>query len=130
MIENLTGIQNPAGHSGRELSMKAFVVLASKSAIKTIEALLKELNLKLKGIILQSLASIYGFKDEKNHYLNNNLIIYLGAGNTEYFYFREDRPILNKHIPFGGEDIINFIISSLKVSRKEAERLFFEHGSA
>jgi|GEM_PF-871993 len=129
MIENLTGIQNPAGHSGRELSMKAFVVLASKSAIKTIEALLKELNLKLKGILLQSLASIYGFKDEKNHYLNNNLIIYLGAGNTEYFYFREDRPILNKHIPFGGEDIINFIISRLKVSRKEAERLFFEHGS-
>ncbi len=130
IIENLSGIQNPVGHSGKELSMKAFIVLASKSAIKTIEALLKEMNLRLKGVILQSLASVYGFKDEKNHYLNNNLVIYLGAGNTEFFYFREDRPVLNKHFPFGGEDIINFIISQLKVSRKEAEKLFLEHGSA
>jgi len=129
MIENLTGIQNPVGHSGRELSMKAFVVLASKSALKTLETILKEINLRLKGTILQSLAAIYGFRDERT-YLNNNLVIYLGAGNTEYFYFREDRPVLNRHIPFGSEDIISFIISKLKVSRKEAERLFLEYGSA
>jgi cell division protein FtsA len=129
IIENLTGIQNPIGHNGRELSMRAFVVLATKSSMKTIESLLRETNLRLKGLILQSLAAFHGIRDEKT-YFNNNLMVYMGAGNTEYFYFREDRPILNKHIPFGGEDIINFIISRLKVSRKEAERLFFEHGSA
>ena len=129
IIENLTGIQNPIGHNGRELTMKAFVVLATKSSMKTIESLLREVNLRLKGLVLQSLAAFHGIKDEKT-YFNNNLMIYMGAGNTEYFYFREDKPVLSKHIPFGGEDIIDFIVQQLKVSRKEAERLFKEHGSA
>jgi cell division protein FtsA len=129
IIENLTGIQNPIGHNGRELTMKAFVILASKSSIKTIESLLKEVGLKLKGVVLQSFAATHGIRDEKV-YLNNNLVIYMGAGNTEYFYFREDKPVLLKHLPFGSEDIIDNLVHQLKVSRKEAKRLFLEHGSA
>ncbi len=128
-IENLTGIQNPIGHNGRELSMKAFVILATKSSIKTIESLLREVGLRLKGVVLQSLAAYHGIRDEKT-YFNNNLVIYLGAGNTEYFYFKEDKPLFAKHLPFGSEDIIEFLIQQFKVSRKEAERLFLEHGSA
>ncbi len=128
-IENISGIQNPIGHNGRELSMKAFVILATKSSIKTIESLLKEVGLRLKGVILQSLAAYHGIRDDKT-YFNNNLVIYMGAGNTEYFYFKEDKPLFAKHLPFGSEDIIEFLIQQLKVSRKEAERLLIEHGSA
>jgi cell division protein FtsA len=54
----------------------------------------------------------------------------MGAGNTEYFYFREDKPVLSKHLPFGSEDVIDNLVLQLKVSRKEAERLFREYGSA
>jgi len=128
-IENLSGIQNPIGHNGRELTMKAFIVLATKSSIRTIETLLREVNLRLKGVILQSLAASYGIRDKRS-YFNNNLVLYMGAGNVEYLYFREDKPVLSKHIPFGTEDIVDFLIRKLKVSRKEAERLFKEHGTA
>jgi len=129
IIENLTGIQNPIGHNGRELTMRAFVILASKSSIKTIECLLKEVGLRLKGVILQSFAASHGIRDDKT-YLNNNLLIYMGAGNTEYFYFREDKPVFLRHVPFGSEDIIENLVHQLKVSRKEAEKLFLKHGSA
>ncbi len=129
IVDNVDGIQNPIGHSGRELSMKAFVILASKAYLKTLDQLLKEVGLKLKGVVLQTLASYYAVKDDKT-YFNNNLFVYLGAGNTEVLYLREDAPVFFKHEPFGAEDIIDFIIQQLKVSRKEAERLFNEYGSA
>ncbi|OMH41107.1 cell division protein FtsA [Desulfurobacterium indicum] len=130
IIENLTGIQNPVGHSGRELAMKALIVLVTKHTKRTIEELLKDCGLKLNGLILQSLAAFYGTKGKEKTYFNNNLFIYMGAGTTEYFYFREDKPVFNKYIPDGGNDIIEFILSKLKLNRKEIEKLFLEHGSA
>jgi len=129
IVDNVDGIQNPIGHSGRQLIMKAFVILVSKSYLKTLDQLLKEVGLKLKGVVLQTLAAFYAIRDEKT-YFNNNLFIYLGAGNTEVLYLREDAPVFFKHEPFGAEDIIDFLIQQLKVSRKEAERLFRDYGSA
>lgn len=129
IVDNVDGIQNPIGHSGRQLTMKAFVILVSKSYLKTLDQLLREVGLKLKGVVLQTLAAFYAVKDDKT-YFNNNLFIYLGAGNTEVLYLREDAPVFFKHEPFGAEDIIDFIIQKLKVSRKEAERLYREYGSA
>ena len=129
IVDSVDGIQNPIGRSGRKLTMKAFIVLASRSHVKTLEDLLKELNLKLKGVVLQSFASSFGIRSQ-NSYFNNNLLLYMGAGNTEFMYFREDKPVLSKHLPFGSEDIMEFLIKKLKVSRTEAERLYREHGSA
>ena len=129
IVDNVDGIQNPIGHSGRALTMKAFVILASKAYLKTIDQLLKGAGLKLKGVVLQTLAALYSVRDEKT-YFNNNLFIYLGAGNTEVLYLREDAPVFFKHEPFGSEDIIGFLLQKLKVSRKEAERLYREYGSA
>jgi cell division protein FtsA len=128
-VGNVDGIQNPIGHTGNSLSMRAFVILLSKSYLETAKKILGELGLKLKGAILQSLAAFYEVRDE-NVYYNNNLFLYLGAGNTELFYFRDDVPVFFKHEPFGSEDIIDFIVKTLKVGRKEAERLFYGHGSA
>lgn len=129
IVDSVDGIQNPIGRSGRKLTMKAFIVLASRSHVKTLADLLKELNLKLKGVVLQSFASSFGIR-QPNSYFNNNLLLYMGAGNTEVIYFREDKPVLLRHLPFGSEDILEFIIKKLKVSRTEAERLYNEHGSA
>ncbi len=129
IVDTVDGIQNPIGRSGKRLTMRAFIVLASRSHVKTIADLLKELNLKLKGVVLQSLASSFGIR-QPNSYFNNNLLLYMGAGNTEFIYFREDKPVLSRHLPFGSEDILEFLIKKLKVSRTEAERLYNEYGSA
>ena len=129
IVDNVDGIQNPIGRSGRRLTIKAFIVLASRSHVKTLEELLKNLNLNLKGIVLQSFAASFGIRN-KNSYFNNNLVIYLGAGNTELIYFREDKPVLSRHLPFGSEDLLDFLIKKLKISRSEAERLYKEYGSA
>ncbi|MEO2082830.1 MAG: cell division FtsA domain-containing protein [Desulfurobacteriaceae bacterium] len=129
VVGNVDGIQNPIGHNGEELTMKAFVVLATKSYMATVSNLLKEVGLRLKGGVLQSLAAFYAIRDEKNYY-NNNLFIYSGARNTEVLYFKEDKPILLRHLPFGTEDLLSHLIQKLKVGRKEAERLYLEYGSA
>ena len=107
IVDSVDGIQNPIGRSGRKLTIKSFIVLASKSHIKTLEELLKSFNLKLKGVILQSFASSFALRDA-NSYFNNNLLIYLGAGNTEFIYFREDKPVLSRHLPFGSSSIFSF----------------------
>lgn len=129
IVDTVDGIQNPIGRSGKRLTMRAFIVLASRSHVKTIADLLKELNLKLKGVVLQSFASSFGIR-QPNSYFNNNLLLYIGAGNTEFIYFREDKPVLSRHLPFGSEDILEFLIKKLKISRTEAERLYNEYGSA
>lgn len=130
MIENINGIQNPVGHSGKELAMKALVILITQRTKKTLESLLKECGLKLNGCILQSLAAFYGIKNKENNYFNNNLFVYLGTGSVEYFYFREDKPVFFKHFAEGGGDIIDIIQNTLKLPRKDAEKLFLEYGSA
>ena len=129
IVDSVDGIQNPIGRSGRKLTMKAFIVLASRSHVKTLEDLLKELKLKLKGLVLQSFASSFGIR-QPNSYFNNNLLLYMGAGNTEIMYFRDDKPVLLRHLPFGSTDILEFLIKKLKISRTEAERLYKEYGSA
>ena len=129
IVDSVDGIQNPIGRSGRKLTIKAFIVLVSRSHVKTIGDLLRELNLKLKGVVLQSFAASFGIRNASS-YFNNNLLIYMGAGNTEFIYFREDKPVLSKHLPFGSEDIVEFLVKKLKVSRGEAERLYREYGSA
>jgi len=128
-VDSLSGIQNPIGHNGRELGIRAFVVLATKSVIKNAESLLAKVKLGLKGVILQSVAAYYGVKDEKT-YFNNNLLICMGAGNTECLFFKEDKPVYFYYVPFGSEDILEGLVKYLKVSRKEAERLFYEYGTA
>ena len=129
IVGNVEGIQNPIGHSGKELILRAFVILVAKDHWNTLDNLAKKVGLRLKGGVLQTLASYYAFKDD-NTYFNNVLFLYMGAGSTEFLYFREDAPILFKQEPFGAEDLIEFIAQSLKVSRTEAERLFKEYGSA
>ena len=129
IVDNLRGIQNPIGHNGRELTMKAFVILGAKSSIRTINSLFEKVGLKLKGVVLQSLAASYGIRDERT-YLNNNLVLYMGAGTTEYLYFKEDKPVSFGYIPFGSEDVIDNLVQQLKLSRKEAEKLFLKCGSA
>jgi len=130
IIENMSGIQNPIGHSGKELAMRALIIMVTKRTKKTIQDLLRDCGLKLNGLILQSLASFYGIKGRENFYFNNNLFIYLGAGSTEYFFLREDKPFLYKHLPEGGDDITDFLISKIKLGKKEMEKLIREHGSA
>ncbi len=129
VVGNVEGIQNPIGHSGKELILRAFVVLVSKAHWNTLNNLMKKVGLRLKGGALQVLASYYALRDDKT-YFNNTLFLYMGAGSTELLYFREDAPILFRHEPFGVEDLIECIIQTLKVSKKEAERLFKEYGSA
>jgi cell division protein FtsA len=129
IVDKIDGIQNPIGRSGQKLTMRAIVVLGGKNHLKTVESLLKDVNLSVERFIAQPVAAFYGIRDP-NFYYNNNLIVYLGAGNTEFLYFREDKPVLIKHLPTGSQDILEFLIKSLKVNRKEAERLFFEYGSA
>ncbi|WP_457681737.1 cell division FtsA domain-containing protein [Thermovibrio sp.] len=129
VVDGVEGIKNPIGHNGKELTIKAYVILAAKNNLKTIGDLLKDLGLKLKGTVLQSLAAFYAVKDDDAYY-NNNLFIYMGAGNTEVLCFKEDSPVFFKHEPFGAEDIIDSLVQYLKVSRREAERLYREFGSA
>ncbi|WP_456457304.1 cell division FtsA domain-containing protein [Thermovibrio sp.] len=129
IVGSVEGIQNPVGHSGKELILRAFVVLVARDHWSTIDNLVRKVGLRLKGGVLQTLASYYALKDE-NTYFNNVLFMYMGAGSTEFLYFREDAPIFFKQEPFGAEDLIDFIAQSLKVSKTEAERLFKEYGSA
>lgn len=129
IVDGIDGIQNPIGRSGQKLIMKSLIILAAKSHLSTVKKIINSLGLSVEKYIAQSIAAFYGIKDE-NTYYNNNIVIYLGAGNTEYLYLKDDKPIFVKHIPKGGQDIIDLFIKKLKVSRKEAERLFKTYGSA
>ncbi len=129
IVDGIDGIQNPIGRSGQKLTMRALIVLASKNHIETVKGIFRNVNLSVERFVAQPLAAFYGIRDS-NFYYNNNLFIYMGSGNTEFVYFREDKPVLMRSIPAGGEDLIDALIEKLKVSRKEAERLFSEYGSA
>jgi len=88
IVDGIDGIQNPIGRSGQKLTMNALIILAAKSHLSTVKEILNSLGLSVDRYVAQSIAAFYGIKDE-NTYYNNNVVVYLGAGNTEYIYLKD-----------------------------------------
>ena len=112
---------------GEGLEVQAAVVLADVENIVKITQILNQLNLKVKGIVYDSLSQAEVLLSEEEK-AEGCYLLDIGGQFSELSFFKNDFIQQAVIVPIGGETITSDIAYCLKVSTPEAERLKMIYG--
>ncbi len=122
-----TMVQNPVGVTGTHLETKTHIILVDTAQLNNTTFLLKNLRLKIAGIVYDGLASAQAMLSE-NELKTGGIVIDVGGRFTKVSIFKNGLLQRAVVIPIGGETITQDIAQCLKISIPEAERLKILHG--
>lgn len=114
--------QEPLGAFCKKFEIKADVVIAKGDYIDGIIKSLKLADLKLDGIILETLATsnIVLMPEEKELGV---LLLDIGAGHTDISIYKDSELQFYDTLPIGGNHITNDIAITFDISTEEADKL-------
>ncbi|MGN1013335.1 MAG: cell division protein FtsA [Clostridia bacterium] len=112
----------PIGAFCKTFQMEVEVVIARGDYIEGIQKALKYANLKIDGLILETLATsnIILMPEEKQ---NGVLMLDIGGGHTDISVYKKDKLEFYTTLPVGGDHITNDISLTFDISTDEAEKL-------
>ena len=112
----------PIGAFCKTFQMEVEVVIARGDYIEGIQKALKYANLKIDGLILETLATsnIILMPEEKQ---NGVLMLEIGGGHTDISVYKKDKLEFYTTLPVGGDHITNDISLTFDISTDEAEKL-------
>ena len=112
----------PIGAFCKTFQMEVEVVIARGDYIEGIQKALKYANLKIDGLILETLATsnIILMPEEKQ---NGVLMLDIGGGHTDISVYKKDKLEFYTTLPVGGDHITNDISLTFEISTDEAEKL-------
>lgn len=112
----------PIGAFCKTFQMEVEVVIARGDYIEGIQKALKYANLKIDGLILETLATsnIILMPEEKQ---NGVLMLDVGGGHTDISVYKKDKLEFYTTLPVGGDHITNDISLTFDISTDEAEKL-------
>ncbi len=114
--------EEPIGAFCKSFSMEVEVVIAKGKYINGVLRTLDEANLKLDGLILETLATsnIVLMPEEKE---KGVLLVDMGGGHTDISVYKNSKLEFYTTIPVGGNHITNDIALTFDISLEEAEKL-------
>jgi cell division protein FtsA len=129
IVDGLEGIQDPRGMIGVRLEVEATIVTGAKTAIHNLLRCVEKAGLKVKGLILSSLAAgqLVLSKDEKSL---GTVLVDIGAGDTTIAIFNQGSLVKTFTVPVGGDYITNDISIGLRTHTESAEKLKLKYGCA
>ncbi len=112
----------PIGAFCKTFQMEVEVVIARGEYIEGIQKALRYANLKIDGLILETLATsnIILMPEEKQ---NGVLMLDVGGGHTDISVYKKDKLEFYTTLPVGGNHITNDISLTFDISTDEAEKL-------
>lgn len=112
----------PIGAFCKTFQMEVEVVIARGDYIDGIQKALKYADLKIDGLILETLATsnIILMPEEKQ---SGVLMLDIGGGHTDISVYKNDRLEFYTTLPVGGDHITNDISMTFNISTDEAEKL-------
>ena len=112
----------PIGAFCKTFQMEVEVVIARGDYIDGIQKALKYADLKIDGLILETLATsnIILLPEEKQAGV---LMLDIGGGHTDISVYKNDRLEFYTTLPVGGDHITNDISMTFNISTDEAEKL-------
>ncbi len=122
IIDGYDEIVDPTGMMGAIVEVDADVVLGSTIATQSLLKSVERAGYQVAGIIVEALATSEVILTSEEKELGV-LQVDIGAGKTDYAFFKNGRIKHYDSIPIGGENITNDIVIGLKVSYNEADRL-------
>ena len=112
----------PIGAFCKTFQMEVEVVIARGDYIEGVQKALRYANLKIDGLILETLATsnIILMPEEKQ---NGVLMLDIGGGHTDISVYKKDKLEFYTTLPVGGDHITNDISLTFNISTDEAEKL-------
>lgn len=127
----LDGQLNPSPEDirGDRLSVGVWHVHGDQHRIADGVHIIRNFNLPVTELVLSSLASgnILTTAEERQHGV---LVIDLGAGTTDFAYYRHGRPYVAGVVPVGGNHLTNDLSLGLRITEGQADKMKTLHGRA
>lgn len=129
VVDNIYGITDPIGYSGKHIKGNFHVISVSDTVIKNINKSLAINNLKVQEFFLEPIASAAAVltDDQKE---TGVCLIDIGGGTTDIAIYHNGIIRYSSVIPFGGNIITQDIKKVCGISEKDAELLKLEKGHA
>lgn len=122
IIDGYDGISDPIGMKGTKLEGDFDVVIGKIISVQNIVRSMEKAGLKVDGLISEGLAAgeCALMPDERDMGV---ILIDIGGGTTEVSVFKEEKLVINKCLPVGGDHITNDLSVALKISYAEADKI-------
>ncbi|MGC9341818.1 MAG: cell division protein FtsA [Bacteroidales bacterium] len=129
IVDNETGIKSPVGMSGKRLEANFHIVVGQIASAKNIEKCINRVDLNVKQLILEPLASSEAVltDDEKEAGV---ALVDIGGGTTDVAVYYDDIIRHTAVIPFGGNVVTRDIKEGCSILQRQAESLKMQFGSA
>ncbi|HPY67166.1 MAG TPA: cell division protein FtsA [Bacteroidales bacterium] len=129
IVDNETGVKSPIGMCGRRLEANFHIVIGHVAAAKNIEKCIRKVNLSVKDMILEPLASSDAVltDDEKEAGV---VLVDIGGGTTDVAVYYDNIIRHTAVIPLGGNVVTKDIKEGCAILQRQAEQLKLQYGSA
>lgn len=129
IVDQKNGIDNPIGMFADIIQVNAHIVIGQKALLNNIKNCLDSLNMDVKSLILEPLASAEAVLTKEEKDLGVALID-IGGGTTDIAVFKNETLIHSAVIPIGGNTITKDVKQTFSLLDKQAEELKIQYGSA
>lgn len=119
---------NPVGVAGKCLMANFHIVTGNAVNVRNIRDAVEEAGLKIKGVVLEPIASAYAVLDERDKNAGVALVD-IGGGTTDIAIFQDGIIRHTSVLPLAGNVITNDIRESCKILKHQAESLKTKFGS-
>jgi cell division protein FtsA len=122
IVDGYDGITDPVGMKGTRLEGDFDVVVGKIITVQNIVRSMEKAGIKVDGLISEGFAAgeCILLPDEKDMGV---ILIDMGGGTTEISVFKDEKLVMNKCLPVGGDHITNDLSVALKISYAESEKI-------
>lgn len=128
-VDRLPATKNPLDLAGNRLTAEAHLIACRNDWLLNLKNAVERSKYKIDQIVFSGLASSYSVLTEDEKELGVCLID-IGGGTMDVLVYTDGALRFSKVIPFGGNNITDYIAEVFATSRQEAEKMKIQHGSA
>jgi cell division protein FtsA len=126
-IDDTNGITDPVGRLGHKLTGYFYVITGSTTIRTHVKQCMELLNLSLKAMVLEPIASAKATLDDDEKEMGV-VMIDIGGGTTDLIIYHENKVIHTAVIPLGGDSITYDIKMGCNILGEQAEKIKIKFG--
>lgn len=129
MIDEQNGIFDPIGMSGVRLEANVHIVTAGHTALQNMVKCAEKAGLKVRGLVLQQLASSLAVLSEDEKKLGA-AVVDMGGGTCDIIVYAAGSVAYTSTVPVGGQHFTQDIAMGLRTPQTSAEKVKRKFGCA
>jgi len=122
IVDGEVGVEKAVGMSGVRLEVDTHMITAAVPVLKSIRKVINDVGIDIDELVFGGLAAAESSvtKTEKEI---GCVLIDIGGGTTKFVVYNSGSPTYSGVVPIGGENITRDLVSGLRVSLENAERV-------